>query len=259
MKVQICEIREIRGYMFTIFPAIDLRHGQVVRLQEGDPRRETRYSPDPAETARRWLAAGARWLHVVNLDGAFGEADSANQDALVGIIKEAREAGARVQFGGGLRSLAAIQAALDLGVERAVLGTVAVEQPQILQAALRRFGPERVAAGLDARQGRVQVRGWQESSPLQAADLAASLESQGLRWLIFTDVARDGLGSGLNLPATLELARLTSLQIVASGGVWDEADVRRCREVGLAGVIVGRAIYEGRVNLREIIRSYETA
>jgi phosphoribosylformimino-5-aminoimidazole carboxamide ribotide isomerase len=243
--------------IFTIFPAIDLRRGQVVRLQEGDPARETRYSADPAETARRWLAAGARWLHVVNLDGAFGEADSANQAALGQILSAAGQAGARVQFGGGLRSLEAIEAALDLGVERAVLGTAVVERPQVLHDALRRFGPQRVAAGLDARQGMVQLRGWKESAPLRAAEVAVSLERQGLRWLIFTDVARDGLGTGLNLPATLALARLARLHIVASGGVRGEADVRRCQEAGLAGVIVGRALYEGQVSLPDLVREYD--
>ena len=243
--------------MFSIYPAIDLRRGQVVRLQEGDPGRETRYSPDPAETARRWLAAGARWLHVVNLDGAFGEADRANREALTRILNVTSEAGARLQFGGGLRSMPAIQAALELGVERVVLGTVAVEQPQVLQEALQRFGPQRVAAGLDARQGMVQVRGWKESAPLLATDLAVSLENLGLRWLIFTDVARDGLGTGLNLPATLELASQASLEIIASGGVRDEADVRRCKEAGLAGVIVGRALYEGKVDLPVLVRDYD--
>ncbi len=243
--------------MFTIYPAIDLRRGQVVRLQQGDPARQKQYSPDPRATARRWLEQGARWLHVVNLDGAFGEKDALNKAALQGILEEARRAGGQIQFGGGLRSLAAMQEALDLGVERVVLGTVAVEQPQVLQEALESFGPDRVAAGLDARQGYVQVRGWAESAPLLVLDLAQRLKGYGLRRLIFTDIARDGLGTGLNLPATLELSRATGLAVIASGGVRSEEDVRLCHEAGLEGVIVGYALYEGIVDLKALVRIAE--
>jgi phosphoribosylformimino-5-aminoimidazole carboxamide ribotide isomerase len=233
---------------FTVFPAIDLRGGQVVRLKEGDPNRQTSYSPDPASTARRWISAGARWLHVVNLDGAFGEAGDANQQALRAILEETGPAGVAVQFGGGLRSLHAVQAALDLGVQRVVLGTVIVEQPQIMEASLARWGRERIAAGLDARDGLVQVRGWQSSTALQVGSLAASLEQAGLRWLIFTDIARDGLQTGLNLPATVALARQSGLDVIASGGVSRLEDARHAKQAGLSGVIVGRALYESSID-----------
>ena len=233
---------------FTIFPAIDLRGGQVVRLKEGDPNRQTSYSSDPASAARRWIAAGARWLHVVNLDGAFGQASGANQQALSAILKEAGPAGIPVQFGGGLRTSAAIQAALDLGVQRVVLGTIIVEQSQVMEAALARWGCERIAAGLDARDGLVQVRGWQSATALQAGPLAVSLKHSGLRWLIFTDIARDGLQTGLNLPATLALARQSQLDVIASGGVSRLEDVRQAKEAGLPGAIVGRALYEGAID-----------
>jgi len=184
---------------FTIFPAIDLRQGQVVRLRMGELSQQTTYSDDPSQTALRWLSAGAHWLHVVNLDGAFGDTDTANQKALEKILQVARKYEAAVQFGGGLRSLPAIERALDLGVSRIVLGTVLVEQPEVLQAALQRWGPERIAAGLDARDGLVRVHGWQESTPLRAVDLAKKLKAAGLCWLIFTDIAQDGLESGINL------------------------------------------------------------
>lgn len=234
--------------VFTVFPAIDLRGGQVVRLKEGDPNRQTNYSTDPAAAARRWIAAGARWLHVVNLDGAFGEMDGANQTALRAVLKEANQAGVPVQFGGGLRSTEAIARALDAGVTRVVLGTIIIEQPEVLTDALRRWGAERVAAGLDARDGRVQVRGWQAETPLLALDAAQALKEAGLVWLVFTDIARDGLQTGLNLEATAQLAQASGLKVIASGGVSRVEDVARARSMGLAGAVVGRALYEGTVD-----------
>jgi phosphoribosylformimino-5-aminoimidazole carboxamide ribotide isomerase len=234
--------------VFTIFPAIDLRAGQVVRLKEGDPNREKRYSTDPSGTALRWMEAGAGWLHVVNLDGAFGEASSANYQALQAILVEARRNGVRVQFGGGLRSLESIRGALEAGADRVVLGTLIVEQPEVLAKALDLWGSERIAAGIDARDGRVQVRGWQHETPLLALDLARSLREQGLRWLIFTDIARDGLQTGLNLAATTALARESGLLVVASGGVSRIEEIRQAKDAGLAGVIVGRALYEGSID-----------
>lgn len=234
--------------VFTVFPAIDLRGGQVVRLQQGDPSRQTHYSTDPAAAARRWIAAGARWLHVVNLDGAFDQPDNANQSALRAILQEAVQTSTRVQFGGGLRTVEAIRAALDLGVARIILGTAAVEQPDLLARALGEWGGDRIGASLDAREGYVQVRGWASPTPLLAVDAAGQLREAGLRWLVFTDIARDGLQTGLNLPATVALARSSGLAVVASGGVSQLADVQAAKESGLAGAIVGRALYEGRID-----------
>ena len=240
---------------FTIFPAIDLRGGRVVRLRQGDPDRETEYASDPAAVARRWAEAGADWLHVVNLDGAFGEGEHASEnggspdlqnfEALARVV----EVGPRVQFGGGLRDLDAMRQALALGVARVVLGTVAVEQPALLAAALDEFGAERVAVGIDAREGVVQIRGWQEAAPIQARDLAQRWAEMGGRWLIFTDISRDGMSSGVNVEATAELARATGLRVIASGGVASLDDVQRVREAGLRGVIIGRALYEGHIDL----------
>lgn len=240
---------------FTIYPAIDLRRGQVVRLQEGDPNRQTQYGADPADAARRWLAAGARWLHVINLDGAFGEAGSENPQALQAILSAAQETGAQVQFGGGLRSLGAIEEVLQLGVTRVVLGTALIEQPELLPAVLNRWGAERVAAGLDARAGLIQVRGWQAGTAIPALDLAQRLGEQGLHWLVFTDIARDGLQTGLNLAATLELARRTGLNVIASGGVAGWEDIRAAKAANLAGAIVGRALYEGKFEPQELFKT----
>ncbi len=236
---------------FTIYPAIDLRGGKVVRLKEGDPARLTAYSDDPAETARRWLDAGANWLHVVNLDGAFGENDTANRSALQAIL----ELDAQVQFGGGMRSLAAIERALELGVSRVVLGTIAVEQPDVVAEAVKAFEAEAIAVGIDARDGIVRVRGWKDSSGTSAADLALQMRTLGLHTVIFTDVSRDGLGSGLNISSTRAVAEASGLDVIASGGVHTLADVLAAREANLAGVIIGRALYEGTVDLKEALQT----
>jgi phosphoribosylformimino-5-aminoimidazole carboxamide ribotide isomerase len=238
---------------FIVFPAIDLSNGQVVRLKEGDPLRETAYSTDPAAVARRWLDAGARWLHVVNLDGAFDRSDTANRQALDAILHAARGYPASVQFGGGMRSLEGVQQALELGVNRAVVGTLAVEQPDVVAQAVARWGSERVGASLDARDGIVKVRGWQQGSGITTLDAAQRLSEAGIVWLVFTDISRDGLQTGINLPATLELSEKSGLKVIASGGVRGPEDVRQARAAGLAGAIVGRALYEGTVRLEEVI------
>ncbi|NLG97409.1 MAG: 1-(5-phosphoribosyl)-5-[(5-phosphoribosylamino)methylideneamino]imidazole-4-carboxamide isomerase [Chloroflexi bacterium] len=232
---------------FIVFPAIDLRGGQVVRLMEGDPNRQTSYSADPAGTALCWIKAGAKWLHVVNLDGAFAQSDNANYRALQAILDVASPAGVPVQFGGGLRSVKAIKAVLEMGVSRAVLGTLAIEQPQALLQALEQWGEERIGVSVDARDGRVHLHGWQSGTSVLACDLAQSLKEAGLRWLVFTDISRDGLQTGLNLKATTALARATQLQVIASGGVSSLQDVQAAKQAGLAGAIVGRALYENTV------------
>jgi phosphoribosylformimino-5-aminoimidazole carboxamide ribotide isomerase len=244
---------------FTIYPAIDLRAGKVVRLKEGDPARMTAYSDDPADTARRWLNVGSSWLHVVNLDGAFGESDSANLSALKTILEVASEFNARVQFGGGIRSLDAMDAALALGVHRAILGTIAVESPDLVADAVARSGSEHIAVGIDARDGLVRVRGWKDGSGISANDLALQMRTLGLRTVIFTDISRDGLGSGLNIPATRQLADVSGLDVIASGGVHTLDDVMAAREAGLAGAIIGRALYEGSVNLKDALNGVRDA
>lgn len=232
-----------------IYPAIDLRRGKVARLKEGDPARMTAYSDDPLETARRWLEAGARWLHVVNLDGALGENDDDNMAALEAIVR----LGGRVQFGGGVRSLEAIARALDCGVSRVVLGTLAVENPETMAQALERFGAEKVAAAIDARSGQVRTRGWKTDSGVPAADLARQMRTLGMRSVVFTDISRDGLGAGLNVAAARELADASGLDVIAAGGVRTMEDVRAASAAGLAGVIIGRALYEGTLDLASAV------
>jgi len=236
---------------FNIYPAIDLRHGQVVRLAQGDPKRQTAYSPNPLAVAERWQAEGAQWLHVVNLDGAFADkAQFSNLQSLQAILA----LGLSVQFGGGLRDEASVKQAFELGVARVVLGTAAIENPALVKWALQAYGPERVAVGIDARDGLVRVRGWAEDSGVTAQALAQQFAAQGGRWCIFTDVARDGLGTGVNVEATAALAQTSGLNVIASGGVHSAQDIQAVRAAGLPGVIVGRALYEGQISLSDLIR-----
>ena len=235
---------------WTVYPAIDLRRGRVVRLMQGDPNQETQYADDPLDVARRWQEGGAQWLHIVNLDGAFEERGRENQAALERILTT----GLRIQFGGGVRDFTTLRRALDLGVSRVVIGTAAVEDPALVEATLRAFGPERIAVAIDACRGRVRTRGWRLATSMPAKTLARRSAVQGVRWLIYTDVSRDGTGSGLNLEATAQLAQATGVHVIASGGVASLEDVRLAYQAGLSGVIIGRALYEGQVALEDALR-----
>ncbi|HTX91257.1 MAG TPA: 1-(5-phosphoribosyl)-5-[(5-phosphoribosylamino)methylideneamino] imidazole-4-carboxamide isomerase [Anaerolineales bacterium] len=232
---------------FTVFPAIDLRGGKVVRLAQGDPSRQTTYGDDPRDWAERWKAEGAVWLHVVNLDGAFGEDSRSNLLALERILST----GLKVEFGGGMRDESSIESALDLGVGRVFLGTAAVRNPQLVDRALAAWGPVRLAGDIGARDGKVVVKGWQESTPLTILEVGRRFRAQGLERCVLTDVSRDGIGSGANLESAMELQSATGLKVVASGGVGRVEEVRQAQQAGLAGIIVGRALYEGKVVLKE--------
>ena len=232
---------------FVVYPSIDLRNGLVVRLAQGDPARQTVYGDDPAAVAAGWLADGAEWLHVVNLDGSFGTDGAANAAALRAILA----VGLKVQLGGGLRDQAGLSRAIDAGVARVVIGTAAVEQPELVDWALQTFGSERVAAGIDAWRGQVRVRGWTGDGGLTALELGRRMRGQGVDYCVFTDVERDGLGGGVNLAATVELAAATGLNVIASGGIAQASDVNAVRQAGLAGVIIGRALHDGRIRLQE--------
>lgn len=237
---------------FTIYPAIDLRHGQVVRLKQGDPERQTVFDTDPLSVAHRWLAAGARWLHVVNLDGAFAEGGEVNWH----LLPELAATGARIQFGGGIRSPADIQRAFDQGVARVILGTLAIEQPELVARAVETFGPAKVLVGIDARGGLVKTHGWQEESGLSAVALGQQMATLGVTTVVHTDISRDGLLAGINAAASATLAQKSGLTVIASGGVASLADVRQAAAYanqGVAGVIAGRALYQGRLDLAAAI------
>jgi phosphoribosylformimino-5-aminoimidazole carboxamide ribotide isomerase len=238
---------------FTIFPAIDLRKGQVVRLQQGNPNKQTSYSSDPEMIARKMLDQGAAWLHVVNLDGAFGDSSAANLLALAKILRAAHDYKADVQFGGGLHSAAQVKEALDSGVSRAILGSLAVKEPECVSSLVLEFGPERIAVSLDGRGNKVMVAGWQQESTASVTGMAAKLKSLGLQWLVYTDIDRDGMQTGSNFDTTIQLAKETGLKIIASGGVSTINEVEMLKANGASGAIVGKALYEGTVDLAELL------
>ena len=241
-----------RSETFTVYPAIDLRRGRVVRLEQGDPERQTTFGRDPVAVAARWLEAGATWLHVVNLDGAFAEGGEANWD----LLPRLAESGALIQFGGGIRSPADMERAFASGVARVILGTVAIEQPELVAQAVAAYGPERVVVGIDARDGRVKTRGWQAEGGISAVALAQRMAGRGVTTAIHTDISRDGVLTGVNAAASATLAQKSGLRVIASGGVASLADVRAAAAYanqGVAGVITGRALYEGRLDLAEAI------
>ena len=225
-----------------LLPAIDVRHGRVVRLSQGEAHRETVYGDDPLAVAKRFADEGAGWLHLVDLDRAFGDGYNA---ALLGRVIAGLGGRLRVQVGGGFRTLEAIEPMLDLGAARVVIGTAAVRSPELVPAAVERAGSGRLAVGIDARAGMVAIRGWREETGERAADVAARVIAQGIRTLVYTYVARDGMLEGPDLAGAAALQALGA-DVIASGGVASLEDLRRARDAGLAGAIVGRAIYEGR-------------
>lgn len=232
-----------------VFPAIDLKRGQVVRLAEGDMDRATVYGDDPAAQARAFAEAGATHLHVVDLDGAFAGA-SVNGDAVADIIAAFP---GKVQLGGGIRDRAGIDRWLDLGVARVVIGTAALEQPDLVRAAAHDY-PGQIVVAVDARDGMVATKGWADVSTVSTTELARRFEDAGVAALLFTDVGRDGLLKGCNVEATAALAEAVDIPVIASGGVAGIADiVALAGRPGIEGVITGRALYDGRLDLAEAI------
>ncbi len=235
-----------------ILPAIDLKAGHAVRLLQGKASEETRYSNDPVAVARSFEVSGARMLHIVDLDGAF-QGQSANRDVIQAILAAVT---IPIEVGGGMRSRADIDAMLAFGVDSVIIGTLAVHDPACVEEAVRSCGAGRIQLGIDARDGRVSVRGWEEHTSLDAIAFALEWKARGVQRVIFTDIARDGMLQGPNLPAIRQFAQATGLRVTASGGVSNRADVERLRElepIGVDRVIVGKALYEGAVTLREIV------
>lgn len=228
-----------------IFPAIDLRGGQCVRLVQGDYARETVFGADPAAMAARWVEQGATYLHLVDLDGArMGR--PINRDSVRAIV---RAAGVPCQLGGGMREEDHIREALDWGVTRVILGTRALRDPDWGEAMCKRFSG-RIVVGIDARNGRVSAEGWLEDSDVFAIDLARRCAAWGVSAIVYTDISRDGMLQGANVEATAELARaVPGVEVIASGGVTSLDEIARLAQTGLAGCIVGRALYEGRLEL----------
>jgi phosphoribosylformimino-5-aminoimidazole carboxamide ribotide isomerase len=238
-----------------LYPAIDLKDGACVRLVQGEMDAATRFNDDPAAQAASFAAAGCRWLHVVDLNGAFA-GRPVNGAAVAAIIKAAK---VPVQLGGGIRDLATIDSWLSAGIARVILGTVAVKNPELVREACRLY-PGRVAVGIDARQGRVAVEGWAETSDLSGLDLARRFEDAGVAAVIYTDIERDGLLKGVNVAATAALAQAIAIPVIASGGIGSLADllaVKAAAQSGIEGVICGRALYDGRVDLAAAVKALE--
>jgi len=235
-----------------LFPAIDLKEGLAVRLEQGDMARATVFHRDPAAQARAFELHGFEYLHIVDLDGAFA-GKPVNAAAVERILESV---GIPVQLGGGVRDMATVEAWLGKGVDRVIIGTAAVRNPALVMDAAKNF-PGRVAVGLDARDGKVAVQGWAEISELSALDIARRFEDAGVAAIIYTDIARDGLLKGLNLDATIALADSISIPVIASGGLASIADIQALlapRARKLAGAIAGRALYDGRLDAAEALK-----
>ncbi len=234
-----------------VFPAIDLKQGQVVRLAEGDMARATVYGDDPAAQAMLFAEAGSQYLHVVDLDGSFA-GDARNREAVEGILKAYP---GHVQLGGGIRNALAVDGWFDLGVSRVVMGTAALKDPQFVRDMAKAY-PGGIVVAVDARDGMVATEGWAELSDVPVIDLARRFEDAGVAALLFTDIGRDGLLTGCNIEATVDLARRTDLPVIASGGVKGLDDIRMLalyEQDGIEGVITGRALYDGRLDLAAAI------
>src|ERR671919_131019 len=235
-----------------IIPAIDLKDGRCVRLYQGDMDKETVYFDNPVDAARHWIDEGATFLHIVDLNGAV-EGRPVHTHEIAAICKQS---GLRVELGGGLRSIEAVEAALDLGVSRVVIGTAAYDNAEFLQALCKKF-PGKVVVGIDARQGKVAVKGWKETTSMDAVELAKRCEQDGASRIIYTDISRDGTREGVNMNETLKIARSVEIPVIASGGVSTLDDIRRLiplEKEGVEGVIVGKALYAGAFTFKNAIK-----
>lgn len=232
-----------------IYPAIDIRGGKAVRLVEGDYDRETVFDADPLDAAKRWQNDGAAWIHIVDLDGAR-DGLRANADAIARIREHIH---VPIQLGGGLRSIPDLETVAELGIDRMVIGSAAVSNPELVLEAVDRFG-DRIAVGLDARNGMLATNGWKEQSDVSAIEACKRFATMGVQHMVFTDIGRDGKLEGPNIPALSEMIAGTSSQVIASGGVSSLADIHQIRLTGAAGVIVGAALYHHRFELRDAIK-----
>ncbi len=238
-----------------LYPAIDLRGGQVVRLRKGDPNQQLVFSQDPIATAKGWIDQGATWLHMVNLDGAF---DDANEN--LSILEAVARLPVKVQFAGGLRSLQALNDARAAGASRLVLGTLLVQDPETALRALDLYGGEVICIGLDAKDGKVTTHGWTELSAHSPIELGKWIAGKGAVHALHTDVSRDGGLAGVNIGATIALARATGLNVIASGGLSSLDEIRKlARSRSVAGAIIGMALYQGKFSLADALAAAEDA
>jgi phosphoribosylformimino-5-aminoimidazole carboxamide ribotide isomerase len=231
-----------------IYPAIDIRGGRAVRLVEGDFARETQFDADPVDAARRWQDAGAEWIHIVDLDGAR-DGTGANRDAIARIRKAVE---VRIEVGGGIRSAADLHALAAIGIDRFILGSIAITDPDFTERAIATYG-DAIAVGIDARNGKVATQGWLEQTDADAIEVARRFAAAGLKHVIFTDILRDGTFQGPNLAALRALIDAASIDVIASGGVGSLADVKAIAGTGAGGVIIGSALYHGKIALTDAL------
>ena len=236
-----------------LYPAIDMKNGQCVRLRQGAFKDITIYSDAPEKVAAHWQEKGASFLHLVDLDGALA-GYSVNEEV---IRRIADTVSIPIEIGGGIRSGEAVERMLGLGGRRVIIGTKAVEHPEFLRDMVRTFGEEAIVAGVDAKDGMVAVEGWEKVSSLTARDLCLTMKEYGVRHIVYTDISRDGMLSGPNVEATRKLTEETGLDIIASGGVSCMEDLKCLHEAGIRGAIIGKALYENRIDLAEAVRLYE--
>jgi phosphoribosylformimino-5-aminoimidazole carboxamide ribotide isomerase len=239
--------------LFTLYPAIDMRGGKCVRLLQGDYNQETVYGDSPFAMAMQFADQGAEWIHMVDLDGAK-DGEKVNHDH---VLRVAKDLPAKVQIGGGIRSMGDVSFYLDAGVDRVILGSAAVSNPEFVRDALKRYGGSKIAIGLDARDGYVATEGWLETSHIRAVDLAKRLVEEGAETFIFTDISKDGMLQGPNVEAIGELARITEKEVIASGGVSSLDDLVSLKKDvrNIAGAIIGKALYTGRFTLSDALGS----
>jgi len=234
-----------------LYPAIDIKDGKCVRLKQGDFSRQTVFYDDPVGQAKKWEDAGATYIHIVDLDGARGTSN--NFEAIRQIAKTVS---AKIQTGGGIRTLADVEAKIELGISRVIIGTAAIENPEMVAEAFSKFG-DKIAVGVDAVNGMVAVHGWETTSETTALDLCLKMKSLGVKTIIYTDISRDGMMTGPNIEATKHLIDQTGLDIIASGGVSCMEDLQRVSEINAEGVIIGKALYENAIDLKEAIVEFQ--
>lgn len=236
-----------------LYPAIDLKNGQCVRLKQGEFKEITVYSDKPEEIAALWQEQGATYLHLVDLDGALA-GHSVNEEVIRKIVNTVS---IPVEIGGGIRSEEAIASMLSLGVARVIIGTKAVKQPEFIRDMIEKFGADRIVLGVDAKDGMVAVEGWETVSEITASDLCSRMKEYGIRHIVYTDISRDGMLIGPNVAYTKKLTDETGLDVIASGGMSSMEDLRQLYEAGVQGAIIGKALYEKRIDLSEAVKTFE--
>ena len=236
-----------------LYPAIDIKNGQCVRLQQGLFDATTVYSNEPFEVAKQFEAVGAKFLHIVDLDGAL-QGTGANDEALAQIIKNVN---IPLEIGGGIRTMQDIEHRLNMGVTRVILGTKAVESPEFVKEAITTFGADKIVIGIDAKDGMVAIKGWETISNVDAVTLALSMKELGVKTIIYTDISKDGMLCGPNFVQTAKMVEATGLDIIASGGVSSMQDLEQLENIGVEGAILGKAIYEKRVDLKEATKRFQ--